>query len=181
LSSLYVRIHDNLFVYQGAIDATLSRNGISNTAGRAGSEASTQESNSFGEEKCRLSNENADRTTMECSTSVIKPTLHRSISSRVGLDTMVEERRETGDLRQNVVRFEVPFGKPIEEVYDGVHDGRELGSGISGVVRLVTHRKTGLQYAVKILDLSLVDSGENLTRLREEISVMCEVRIVATL
>jgi hypothetical protein len=36
--------------------------------------------------------------------------------------------------------FQVPFGKPIEEVYSGVHDGPVLGSGISGIVRLATHQ-----------------------------------------
>ena len=37
-------------------------------------------------------------------------------ASAIGLDEMIEDRREAGDLRQNVVHIEVPFGKPIEEV-----------------------------------------------------------------
>jgi hypothetical protein len=133
---------------------------------RSGSGASTQDSHSENDEKAAELNRTTDNSKI----------LTRSSSSRVGLDVMIEEHRETGALCQNVVRFEVPFGKPIEEVYEGVHDGPELGSGFSGVVRLVTHRATGLKYAVKVLDLARVESGEGLTRLREEISVMCEVR-----
>lgn len=69
----------------------------------------------------------------------------------------------------------MPFGKPIEEVYNGVHDGPVLGSGISGLVRLATHKATGLKYAVKCLDLGLVDTEEGLQQLREEIYIMCQL------
>lgn len=70
---------------------------------------------------------------------------------------------------------QVPFGKPIEEVYDGVHDGPILGSGISGLVRLITHKSTGVKYAVKCLDLGLVETEEGLQQLREEIYIMCQL------
>lgn len=96
-------------------------------------------------------------------------------SSVIGLDSMIESRREEGALTSNVVHMEVPFGKPIEEVYDGIHTGPVLGSGISGVVRLVTHHATGVKYAVKCLDLGLVDTEEGLMQLREEIFIMCEL------
>lgn len=96
-------------------------------------------------------------------------------SSIIGLDSMIENRREEGSLKMNVVHMEVPFGKPIEEVYDGVHTGPVLGSGISGLVRLVTHKATGVKYAVKCLDLGLVDTDEGLARLREEIFIMCQL------
>lgn len=88
---------------------------------------------------------------------------------------MIENRREEGSLKTNVVHMEVPFGKPIEEVYDGVHTGPVLGSGISVLVRLVTHKATGVKYAVKCLDLGLVDTDEGLARLREEIFIMCQL------
>jgi len=101
-------------------------------------------------------------------------TLGSSISA-VGLDSMIEARKQEGDLNSNVVHIEVPFGKPIEEVYDGVHNGPVLGSGISGLVRLVTHKATGVKYAVKCLDLGLVDSAEGLQQLREEIFIMCQL------
>jgi Protein kinase domain len=96
-------------------------------------------------------------------------------TSKIGLDELIEDRRADGNLRENVVHLEVPFGKPIEEVYDGVHTGPVLGSGISGTVRLVTHKATGIKYAVKVLDLGLVDNGEGLRQLREEIFIMCQL------
>lgn len=96
-------------------------------------------------------------------------------SSIIGLDSMIENRREEGNLKTNVVHMEVPFGKPIEEVYDGVHTGPVLGSGISGLVRLVSHKATGVKYAVKCLDLGLVDTEEGLAQLREEIFIMCQL------
>ncbi|KAL3913300.1 MAG: hypothetical protein SGARI_000724, partial [Bacillariaceae sp.] len=97
-------------------------------------------------------------------------------SSVIGLDSMIESRRENeGGITANVVHMEVPFGKPIEEVYDGVHTGPVLGSGISGLVRLVTHKATGVKYAVKCLDLGLVDTQEGLAQLREEIFIMCQL------
>jgi calcium-dependent protein kinase len=68
-----------------------------------------------------------------------------------------------------------PFGKPIEEIYEGVHDGPVLGSGVSGVVRLVAHRATGIKYAVKCLDIGLIDSTEGLRQLRDEIFIMCQL------
>jgi len=74
-----------------------------------------------------------------------------------------------------VIRMESSFGEPIENVYDDVHTGPELGSGVSGVVRLVKHKATGVQYAVKCLDLGLIKSAEGLAQLREEIYVMCQL------
>ena len=56
-----------------------------------------------------------------------------------------------------------------------MYDGPVLGSGISGLVRLVTHKATGLKYAVKCLDLGLVDTDEGLQQLREEIYIMCQL------
>lgn len=43
-----------------------------------------------------------------------------------------------------------------------MHDGPVLGSGVSGIVRLVTHRATNVKYAVKVLDVGLIDSTEGL-------------------
>jgi calcium-dependent protein kinase len=96
-------------------------------------------------------------------------------ASALGLDKMIDEKRDAKSMSERVVHIEVPFGKPIEEVYSGVHDGPVLGSGISGLVRLATHRATGLKYAVKCLDLGLVDTEEGLQQLREEIYIMCQL------
>lgn len=116
------------------------------------------------------SNHGRDRAN---STNEVKVIRHSS--SVLGLDSMIEARREEGELKRNMVHIEVPFGKPIEEVYDGVHHGPVLGSGISGLVRLVSHKATGVKYAVKCLDLGLVDSPEGLQQLREEIFIMCQL------
>ena len=113
------------------------------------------------------------RRTSSLSASNPKTLTHST--SAIGLDEMMEDRREFGTLGQNVVHLEVPFGKPIEEVYDGVHNGPVLGSGISGMVRLATHKATGIKYAVKVLDLGLVESPEGLEQLREEIYIMCQL------
>jgi len=88
---------------------------------------------------------------------------------------MIDEKKVAKTMSERVVHIEVPFGKPIEEVYTGVHDGPVLGSGISGLVRLATHKATGLKYAVKCLDLGLVDTDEGLQQLREEIYIMCQL------
>jgi len=74
-------------------------------------------------------------------------------SDTLALGRLREEIANEGQLAGTVVRIETPFGKPIEEIYDGVHEGPVLGSGVSGIVRLIKHRDTGLKYAVKILDL----------------------------
>ena len=95
--------------------------------------------------------------------------------SAVGLDTMIDRKRHAKTMSERVVHIEVPFGKPIEEFYDGVHDGPVLGSGITGIVRLATHKATGIQYAVKCLDLDLVATERGLHQLREEINAMCEL------
>jgi len=99
----------------------------------------------------------------------------RGNTSVLGLDKMIDEKRDAKTMAERYVHMEVPFGKPIEEVYDGVHDGPVLGSGISGLVRLVTHKATGLKYAVKCLNLDLVDTEEGLQQLREEIYIMCQL------
>lgn len=50
-----------------------------------------------------------------------------------------------------------------------------MGSGVSGIVRLVTHKATGVNYAVKVLDLDLIDTEEGLRQLRNEIFIMCQL------
>ena len=94
----------------------------------------------------------------------------KNSGSAIGLDDIQSD--STG---LKVVHIEVPFGKPIEEVYDGVNDGMVLGSGVSGLVRLVKHKATGVEYAVKCLDLGLVGTKEGLAQLREEIFIMCQL------
>jgi len=68
---------------------------------------------------------------------------------------------------------QTPTGVPIEEIYDGVHDGHVLGVGVTGKVRRITHKETSIQRAVKRLDLSLIDNDVDLERLFDEIKIMC--------
>jgi calcium-dependent protein kinase len=103
--------------------------------------------------------------------------IHRTGShpDLLALDTLRQTIVDQGGLTEAVVRIATPFGKPIEEIYDGVHDGPVLGSGVSGLVRLILHRATGLKYAVKILDLGMIDSAQGLRQLRDEILIMCQL------
>jgi hypothetical protein len=61
----------------------------------------------------------------------------------------------------------------IEDVYDGVHDGDILGVGVTGKVRLITRKDTGIQRALKRLDLSNLRNKEDLNSLIEEVKIMC--------
>jgi hypothetical protein len=110
-------------------------------------------------------------STQSAGGSLKTPSLPSS-KSKLGLvdDLKCGERKNP-----NLVRIEVPLGKPIEEVYQGVHDGQVLGSGVSGIVRRVTHRATQVDYAVKCLDLALIDSDAGLRQLKEEIYIMCQL------
>lgn len=99
---------------------------------------------------------------------------HKKTGSAIDLENMLSEQN-CQSLTSKVVHIEVPFGRPIEDVYDGVHDGPILGSGVSGLVRKVTHKKTGVEYAAKCLDLGLVDTEEGLEQLRDEIFIMCQL------
>lgn len=92
-----------------------------------------------------------------------------------GLEVIRDEIKRNGDFQTKVVHFEDSYGMTIKEVYSGVHDGPILGTGISGVVRKVTHKATGVQYAVKCLDLGLVGTAEGLKQIREEIHIMCQL------
>jgi calcium-dependent protein kinase len=56
-----------------------------------------------------------------------------------------------------------------------VLDGKVLGAGVSGTVRRVVHRSTGIQYAVKCLDLTLINTPASLLQLRNEIFIMCQL------
>lgn len=72
-------------------------------------------------------------------------------------------------------KSQTDYGRPIEEIYDDVHHGQVLGSGVSGIVRKVKHRKTGVDYAVKCLDLGLIVSEKGQQALREEVGIMCQL------
>eukprot|EP00980_Cylindrotheca_fusiformis_P006450 scaffold1376_cov125-Cylindrotheca_fusiformis.AAC.16 len=96
-------------------------------------------------------------------------------SSHNHLKDWKKELTSDGELSAAVVRIETDYGRPIEEIYEGVHDGPTLGSGISGTVRKVKHRTTGVSYAVKCLDLGLIRDEKGLQALRNEIFIMCHL------
>jgi len=57
-----------------------------------------------------------------------------------------------------------------------VHNGPILGEGVSGVVREVVHRATGVHYAMKCLPYNRMTTGdEGLEQLRNEIFIMCQL------
>jgi len=60
----------------------------------------------------------------------------------------------------------------IETLYDGVKDGPVVGYGMGGVVRTVTHKITGIEYAVKYLSTERIDMDKALLQLREEIEIL---------
>jgi len=143
----------------------------SSNSGNDGSFPDHGNFNSIRIKKNNSSNNNSSGDNLSASHRRRKSRQIAHSDSKVGLDEII-----CGDLvNTNLVRIEVPLGKPIEEVYEGVHDGPVLGSGISGTVRLVKHRATQVNYAVKCLELALIDSEEGLKQLKEEIYIMCQL------
>lgn len=108
-----------------------------------------------------------------------------SRSAKVPKDTRLSEPKQRKSVIESLdksdhnilvsMQVEVPFGRTIETVYEGVHDGPELGTGVSGIVRKVTHRTTRTEYAVKCLDLGQVQTEKQLQQLREEVAIMCQL------
>ena len=95
----------------------------------------------------------------------------RQASSRsIDYQSMVTEEWELDSSRSSI-----PFGQPIEKVYEGIHDGRPLGYGISGMVRRCTHRETKKKFAVKSLDMSKCQTVEARQQLIDEIEIMAEL------
>ncbi len=64
--------------------------------------------------------------------------------------------------------------KQVESVYDGVHNGEILGTGAAGIVRKCKHKQTGIDFAVKCLNIGLMESDEIIEALREEVFIMCQ-------
>jgi len=92
-------------------------------------------------------------------------------------DNIIEWRDElgaNGDLAQAVVHIETSLTKRVEDIYDGIQDGPILGSGAAGIVRKCKHRETGLEFAVKCLNVGIIESDAIIESLREEIFIMCQ-------
>jgi len=100
------------------------------------------------------------------------------ISNKQANSSTIESESKTEDniLMSSVIPLDLcPSQISIEDVYIGVHTGPILGKGISGLARMVQQRTTGVNYAVKCIDLSLVETEEEMQQLREEIFIMCQL------
>jgi len=82
--------------------------------------------------------------------------------------------RNDGDLAAAVVHIETSLTRRVEDVYEGVYDGPILGSGAAGVVRKCKHKETGMEFAVKCLNVGIIESDATIETLREEIFIMCQ-------
>mmetsp|Transcript_23112 Transcript_23112/g.49213 ORF Transcript_23112/g.49213 Transcript_23112/m.49213 type:complete len:689 (+) Transcript_23112:185-2251(+) len=85
-----------------------------------------------------------------------------------------DELGKSGNLTKAVVHIETSLDKTVEDVYEGVHNGKILGTGAAGVVRKCTHRQTGIEFAIKCLNIGVIESDEIIDALREEIFIMCQ-------
>jgi len=146
-----------------------------------GSLHSAQEVNTPEKECCTEYNDSFGGIVEKCDQSVARLS---SMSSRIshgqpekhtrsaiGLDKMIEEMKAT-DCN---VRFETPFGRPIEEIYDGIHDGPVLGTGVAGIVRRCTHKESKVEFAVKCLNIDIVINDQEVEQVRDEIYIMCQL------
>ncbi|EJK52697.1 hypothetical protein THAOC_28001 [Thalassiosira oceanica] len=93
-----------------------------------------------------------------------------SKSRHVKHTSLVKDCLEPGQLRSCTV----VHNKRIEDLYDGVHDGKVLGVGLSGVVRRIKHRETGVTRALKVLDLKGL-ARNDIDTLLGEIKIMCSL------
>ncbi|GMI38934.1 hypothetical protein TrCOL_g150 [Triparma columacea] len=81
----------------------------------------------------------------------------------------IHEQHKVQHLNQNIVHEEVK--RRVTDVYDV--NGAELGTGISGTVRVCTHKETKIQYALKTLDLHQIRNDEDAMRqLKDEIKIL---------
>lgn len=112
----------------------------------------------------------------ESKSSQVNPKVLVSAHSSVGLDEIKSERNAQGHLMSNVVHIESVNGRKIQEVYDGVKSGAQLGEGVAGVVKLAQHKATGIKYAVKCLEKSRMGTDqEAFDALRNEITIMSQL------
>jgi len=56
-----------------------------------------------------------------------------------------------------------------------VKDGPILGYGITGVVRMCTHKETGAAFAVKTLSLKQIETAQGLEQLQEELGILMQL------
>jgi len=109
----------------------------------------------------------------------IQEILYHSIHGKCPATLDLNNLLKSSSISSSLVHVEIantsidnPYGKPIDHFYDGIYDGKILGSGISGIVRECTHKKSGHKYAVKCLDLDKIGDEKGLEYLKSEILIM---------
>jgi hypothetical protein len=60
----------------------------------------------------------------------------------------------------------------IDDLYEGMGRGKVLGTGITGAVRIVKNKRTGKEYAHKLLRVSRVRSARKRNQMRMEVDVL---------
>ena len=98
-------------------------------------------------------------------------------SSRTALTDLMHDLQsaptfERGNTCVDVVTADIA---PVESIYDGVKDGPILGYGITGVVRMCTHKETGAAFAVKTLSLKQIETAQGLEQLQEELGILMQL------
>jgi len=98
-------------------------------------------------------------------------------SSRTVLTDLMDDLQRTPKFEQgnNCVDVVTADIAPIESIYDGVKDGPILGYGITGVVRMCTHKETGAAFAVKTLSLKQIETARGLEQLKEELAILMQL------
>lgn len=81
------------------------------------------------------------------------------------------KRRNAQHLAQNLMEEE--FDVDVSEVYET--SDTVLGTGISGTVRVVVHRKTGQKFALKTIHLKQIKDAKKLEQLQSEVAIMAEL------
>jgi len=56
-----------------------------------------------------------------------------------------------------------------------VTDGKVLGYGITGLVRMVKHKETGAEYAVKTLSINRIETAFGLAQLKDDLAILMEI------
>ena len=72
---------------------------------------------------------------------------------------------------QKMIHTESSNGISIHDLYQ-MNDGKVLGTGVTGAVRIVTNKKTGKQYAHKLLRVSRVRSSRKRKQMRLEVDIL---------
>jgi len=91
-------------------------------------------------------------------------------------ELMDDIQRDTShDRGNNCVHIVTADIATIDSMYDGVADGKVLGYGITGLVRLVKHKETGAEYAVKTLSINRIETAFGLAQLKDELAILMEI------